>query len=107
MAGLHPLTNLTGIDVVLLVVKGASLGVEIIALGVGAHKLADVLNRGSAIQAITRQPPVSVNRDDGRGIGNKRDAIIVIENDAGGFRGVHVDDFHSSKSFRLGRLAPS
>lgn len=107
MAGLHPLTNLTGIDVVLLVVKGASLSVEIVALGVSPHELANVLNRGSTVQAVTRQPPVGVNRDDGRGIGNKRDAIIVIENDTGGLGGVHVDSFHSSKSFRSGRLAPS
>ena len=107
MAGLHPLTNLTGIDVVLLVVKGASLSVEIVAFGVGTHELANVLDSGRTIQAVARQPPVSVNRDDGRRIGNKRDRHIVIEVDAGGFRGVHVDSFHSSKSFRLGRLAPS
>ena len=107
MAGLHPLTNLTGIDVIHLVVKGASLGVVIIATGISPHKLADVLDSGSAIQAVTRQPAVSVNRDDGRGIGNKRNAVIVIENDTGGLGSVKIDDFHSGKSFRSGRLAPS
>lgn len=107
MAGLHPLTNLTGIDVVHLVVKGASLGIVIIATGVGTHKLANVLNSGSAVQAVAHQPTVSVNRDDGRRIGNKRNAVIVIENDTGGFGSVKIDDFHSGKSLRSGRLAPS
>lgn len=107
MAGLHPLTNLTGIDVVHLVVKGASLGVVIIAIGVGTHKLADVLDSGSTVQTVARQPTVRVNRDDGGRVGNKRDRGIIVDVHTGGFGSVKIDDFHSGKSFRSGRLAPS
>ena len=107
MAGLHPLTNLTGIDVVHLVVKGASLGVIIIAIGVGTHKLANVLDSSSTIQAVARQPTFGVNHDDRRGIGNKYDSRVSIDIHAGGLCGVQIDDFHSGKSFRSGRLAPS
>ena len=107
MAGLHPLTNLTGIDVIHLVVKRASLGVIIIAIGVGAHKLANVLDSSGTIQAVARQPAFGVNRDDGRGIGYKRDSRVIIDIHAGGLCGVQIDDFHSCKSFRSGRLAPS
>lgn len=107
MAGLHPLTNLTGIDVILLMVKGASLGVVIIALGISPHKLTNVLNGSSAIQTIARQPTVRVNRDDGGRVGNKRNSGIIVDIHAGGFGGVKIDDFHSGKSFRSGRLAPS
>ena len=107
MAGLHPLTNLTGIDVIHLMVKRASLSVVIIAIGVGTHKLANVLDSSSTIQAIARQPAVGVNRDDRRRIGHKRDSGIIIDIHAGGFGSVEIDDFHSGKSFRSGRLAPS
>ena len=107
MAGLHPLTNLTGIDVILLMVKGASLSVVIIAIGIGAHKLANVLDSSSTIQAVARQPAFGVNRDDRRGIGHKRDSRVIIDIHAGGLCGVQIDDFHSGKSFRSGRLAPS
>ena len=107
MAGLHPLTNLTGIDVIHLVVKGASLSVIIIAIGVGTHKLANVLDSSSAVQAVARQPAVGVNRDDRRRIGHKRDSRVIIDIHAGGFGSVEIDDFHSGKSFRSGRLAPS
>ena len=107
MAGLHPLTNLTGIDVILLMVKGASLSVVIIAIGIGAHKLANVLDSSSTIQAVARQPAFGVNRDDRRGIGHKRDSRVIIDIHAGGFGSVEIDDFHSGKSFRSGRLAPS
>ena len=107
MAGLHPLTNLTGIDIIHLVVKRASLGVVIIAIGVGTHKLANVLDSSGTIQAVARQPAIGVNRDDRRGIGHKRDSGIIIDVHAGGFGSVQIDDFHSGKSFRSGRLAPS
>ena len=107
MAGLHPLTNLTGIDVIHLVVKRAGLSVVIIAIGVGTHKLANVLDSSSTIQAVARQPAFGVNRDDRRGIGHKRDSRVIIDIHAGGFCGVQIDDFHSGKSFRSGRLAPS
>ena len=107
MAGLHPLTNLTGIDVIHLIVKGASLSVVIITIGVGTHKLANVLDSSSTIQAVARQPAFGVNRDDGRGIGNKYNSRVSIDIHAGGLCGVQIDDFHSSKSFRSGRLAPS
>ena len=107
MAGLHPLTNLTGIDVIHLVVKRASLGVVIIAIGIGTHKLANVLYSSSTIQAVARQPAFGVNRDNRRGIGNKRDSRVIIDIHAGGFGSVQIDDFHSGKSFRSGRLAPS
>ena len=107
MAGLHPLTNLTGIDIVHLVIKSASLGVIIIAIGIGTHKLANVLDSSSTIQAVARQPAFGVNRDDRRGIGNKYDSRVSIDIHAGGLCGVQIDDFHSGKSFRSGRLAPS
>ena len=107
MAGLHPLTNLTGIDVIHLVVKRASLSVVIITIGVGTHKLANVLDSSSTIQAVARQPAFGVNRDDRRGIGNKYDSRVSIDIHAGGFGSVEIDDFHSCKSFRSGRLAPS
>ena len=107
MAGLHPLTNLTGIDVILLIVKGASLSVIIIAIGIGAHKLANVLDSSSTIQAVARQPAFGVNRDNRRGIGNKYDSRVSLDIHAGGFGSVEIDDFHSGKSFRSGRLAPS
>ena len=107
MAGLHPLTNLTGINVIHLVVKRAGLSVGIIAIGIGAHELANVLDSSSTIQAVARQPAFGVNRDDRRGIGNKRDSGIIVDIHAGGFGSVEIDDFHSGKSFRSGRLAPS
>ena len=107
MAGLHPFTNLTGIDVILLMVKSAGLSVVIIAIGVGTHKLANVLDSSSTIQAVARQPTFGINRDDRRGIGHKRDSRVIIDIHAGGFGSVEIDDFHSGKSFRSGRLAPS
>ena len=107
MAGLHPLTNLTGIDVIHLVVKRTGLSVVIIAIGIGTHKLANVLYSSSTIQAVAYQPAFGVNRDDRRGIGNKYDSRVSIDIHAGGFGSVKIDDFHSGKSFRSGRLAPS
>ena len=107
MAGLHPLTNFTGIDVIHLVVKRTGFGVVIIAIGIGTHKLANVLYSSSTIQAVARQPAFGVNRDNRRRIGHKRDSGIIIDIHAGGLCGVQIDDFHSGKSFRSGRLAPS
>ena len=107
MAGLNPLTNLTRIDVVHLMVKRAGLSVVIIAIGIGTHKLANVLDSSGTIQAVAYQPAFGVNRDDRRGIGHKRDSRVIIDIHASGFGSVEIDDFHSCKSFRSGRLAPS
>ena len=99
MDSLRPVTHLPGIDVVLKVIDNASLGIEIIALGVGTHKLPDVTNGCARIKPVTGKPSVSINGDDGGRVGHKSKTLVVIEIHAGGFGSVEIDDFHINKSF--------
>ena len=99
MDSLRPVTHLPGIDVVLKVIDNASLGIEIIALGVSTHKLPDMADRSAGIQSVTGKPSVSVNGDDGGRVGHKSKTLVVIEIHAGGFGSVEIDDFHINKSF--------
>ena len=99
MDSLRPVTHLPGIDVVLKVVDNASLGIEIIALGVGTHKLSDMADRSARIKPVTGKPSVSVNGDDGGRVGHKSKTLVVIEIHARGLCGVQIDDFHINKSF--------
>ena len=99
MDSLRPVTHLPGIDVVLKVIDNASLGIEIIALGVSAHKLSDMTDCSAGIQSVTGKPSVSVNGDDGGRVGHKSKTLVVIEIHAGGFGSVEIDDFHINKSF--------
>ena len=99
MDSLHPVTHLPGIDVVHKVIDNASLGIEIITLGVGTHKLANMLDSSTGIKPITGKPSVSVNGDDGGRVGHKSKTLVVIEIHAGGFGSVEIDDFHINKSF--------
>ena len=99
MDSLRPVTHLPGIDVVLKVINNASLGIEIIALGVSTHKLSDMADCSAGIQPVTGKPSVSVNGDDGGRVRNKSKALVIVEIHAGGFGSVEIDDFHINKSF--------
>ena len=99
MDSLRPVTHLPGIDVVLKVINNASLGIEIITLGVSTHKLSDMADCSAGIQPVTGKPSVSVNGDDGGRVRNKSKALVIVEIHAGGFGSVEIDDFHINKSF--------
>ena len=99
MDSLHPVTHLPGIDVVLKVIDNARLGIEIITLGVSAHKLPDMADCSTGIKSVTGKPSVSVNGDDGGRVGHKSKTLVVIEIHAGGFGSVEIDDFHINESF--------
>ena len=99
MDSLRPVTHLPGIDVILKVIDNARLGIEIITLGVSAHKLPDMADRSAGIQSVTDKPSVSVNGYDGGRVGHKSKTLVVIEIHAGGFGSVEINDFHINKSF--------
>ena len=99
MDSLRPVTHLPGIDVVLKVIDNASLGIEIITLGVGTHKLSDVTNGCARIKPVTGKPSVSVNGYDGGRVGHKSKTLVIVEIHARGLSSVQIDDFHINKSF--------
>ena len=94
MPPLNPVAHFTRVNVIHKVIDNARLGIEIIALGVGTHKLPDMANGCARIKPVASKPSVRVNGNHRGRVGYKSKALVIVKIHARGLGSVQIDNFH-------------